>query len=99
MWQQVQRDLVGDPTRCPLTYHEYLRYLKSGHWRRLRLRLRARAGDRCEACGARRDPMAGVVLECHHKTYERLGRERDEDMAVLCQSCHSLAHSSWDPFR
>lgn len=27
-------------------------------------------------------------LEVHHKTYERLGAERDEDLAAICWTCH-----------
>lgn len=27
-------------------------------------------------------------LEIHHKTYERIGQERDEDLVALCWSCH-----------
>lgn len=30
-------------------------------------------------------------FELHHKTYERLGRERDDDLEVLCKPCHERA--------
>jgi hypothetical protein len=45
------------------------------------------AGFRCEQCGAR------TVLDVHHLTYENVGRERDEDLIVLCRRCHAAAHS------
>jgi hypothetical protein len=32
------------------------------------------------------------MLEVHHKTYERLGDERDEDLEVLCARCHEQHH-------
>jgi hypothetical protein len=41
---------------------------------------------RCQRCQARQD------LQVHHKTYERLGRERDDDLEVLCDSCHHGHH-------
>jgi hypothetical protein len=41
---------------------------------------------RCERCGAKR------TLEVHHRTYERLGRERDADLEVLCGDCHEVHH-------
>jgi hypothetical protein len=31
-------------------------------------------------------------LEVHHRTYERLGRERPEDLLVLCEKCHAVEH-------
>jgi hypothetical protein len=27
-------------------------------------------------------------LEVHHRTYERLGREMDKDLMVVCEFCH-----------
>lgn len=40
----------------------------------------------CERCGSKRG------LEVHHKTYERLGREWDQDLEVLCDDCHIGEH-------
>jgi replicative DNA helicase len=31
-------------------------------------------------------------LEVHHRTYERIGQERSEDLTVLCDVCHGLFH-------
>lgn len=44
------------------------------------------ASYRCERCGAKRD------LQVHHKTYERLGVERDQDLEVVCADCHRQHH-------
>lgn len=46
-----------------------------------------RAKYRCEACGQ------GPPLELHHKTYDRLGRERIADLELLCRGCHERADS------
>src|SRR4051812_47555513 len=35
-----------------------------------------------------RNDMEQQTLEVHHKTYERLGHERDEDLVALCWNCH-----------
>lgn len=64
----------------------YLAYLNSPAWRyRRNLKLWA-AKWRCERCDNKRD------LHVHHKTYERLGAERDEDLEVLCADCHEAHH-------
>jgi hypothetical protein len=33
----------------------------------------------------------------HHKTYARIGREMETDLAVLCFACHVLIHDSIPP--
>lgn len=64
---------------------EYQAYLQSFSWHFKRwLRLNY-AGHKCEKCG-RRDK-----LQCHHKTYERLFRERISDLEILCENCHPIA--------
>lgn len=68
-------------------HDDYLLYLRSLTWRALRVRLIARAGGSCEHCG--RDFL--VVLDVHHRTYDRLGCELDRDLEVLCRSCHEIA--------
>jgi hypothetical protein len=64
---------------------EYEAYLHSKGWKAKRGYKLWHAGYRCEVCGAKDG------LEVHHKTYERLGRERDEDLVVLCPTCHPPA--------
>lgn len=64
----------------------YLAYLLSGGWRARRNRALKDAGYRCSRCPSKRD------LEVHHLTYERLGGERDSDLAVLCAGCHRAEH-------
>ena len=72
----------------PQTYREYL---NSDEWKYRSLSARARAAFRCEAtyngirCGNR-------ATESHHKTYSRLGHERDEDLMAICRLCHKRLH-------
>jgi hypothetical protein len=64
----------------------YLAYLNSPGWRVVRNRALKRSGFQCSKCPARRE------LHVHHKTYERLGMERDSDVEVLCSTCHRGEH-------
>jgi hypothetical protein len=64
----------------------YLAYLQTGSWRITRNRALKLVCYRCERCGS------GRSLEVHHKSYERLGREWDQDLEVLCSDCHEGHH-------
>ena len=46
-----------------------------------------RAGDKCERC---KTPKGLRRLEVHHRTYERFGNERLEDLEVVCVLCHRM---------
>jgi 5-methylcytosine-specific restriction endonuclease McrA len=74
---------VGAGRRHSMLYWLYVDR-NSWLWRvRRGLWLRS-AGYRCERCSARTN------LTIHHKTYARLGRERREDVQVLCWRCHQV---------
>ncbi|MCR4340537.1 MAG: HNH endonuclease [Gemmatimonadaceae bacterium] len=64
----------------------YDEYMKSRRWFDRRDAFFAKYRARC-GCGSRFD------LELHHKTYLRLGNERDEDLVPLCENCHKRVHS------
>ena len=63
----------------------YREYLASPQWGMRRSQALAAAGWRCEGsdCG-----RSASDLEVHHLDYRRLGRERSEDLLVLCPPCH-----------
>jgi hypothetical protein len=63
----------------PVNYYEYI---KSPEWKLKSQQAKSAAGHQCQRCGSSRR------LECHHKTYERLGHEREGDLEVLCHKCH-----------
>lgn len=67
-----------------MPYHEYL---QTPEWKERKERHLKRVGYRCQICNA-----SGVTLHVHHRTYERRGNERYEDLIVLCESCHRLFH-------
>lgn len=60
----------------------YQKYLATPAWRNRRNRSLKLASYRCQKCAA------GRGLQVHHLTYDRIGREWDSDLEVLCESCH-----------
>lgn len=79
-----QRKPVPDsPSFSP----QYVAYIHSRPWFRLRKRVFEQRGRQCERCGT-----AKGIIQVHHKTYKRLGRELLEDLEVLCKRCHEKHH-------
>ena len=61
-------------------------------WKQISLRIRARAGNKCEFCGAENykpHPVTGskVVLTVAHLNHIPMD-VRDENLKALCQRCH-----------
>jgi len=67
---------------------KYDAYIHSPGWRVFRLGVFAMRGAKCERCGRTQGR-----LDLHHLNYHRLGRERAEDIQILCHDCHKKAHS------
>jgi hypothetical protein len=67
---------------------DYYAYIVSPAWGHKAEAAKERAGFRCQVCNRSRDE--GARLDAHHRTYERLGHERPEDITVLCGNCHEL---------
>lgn len=73
----------------------YASYLSSPEWRRRRNRALMLAGWCCQSPGCRtRDE-----LEVHHRSYEHLGDERDEELCVLCQEHHHHRHDHYEQLK
>jgi hypothetical protein len=69
---------------------DYYAYLKSPEWAvRRQWKLEA-AENRCQLCDAT------DRLQVHHRTYERLGKERIADLIVLCERCHRKFHDIYN---
>ncbi len=71
-------------TARTLSYDDYLR---SDHWREVRRRCLWRWDYRCAVCNS------SQFVDVHHRTYERLGAERETDVIALCRRCHDLYHA------
>lgn len=66
---------------------DYEDYLLSDHWKVIKKRKIKQANYQCEVCGEDE-----IMLQVHHKHYDNLGCEKDEDLAVLCPHCHQDVH-------
>lgn len=69
-------------------YANYDEYLKSKWWRQRRKQALDKAKNRCERCGE----VPDKPLHVHHKSYDRLGREKASDLEVVCYKCHHYEH-------
>lgn len=70
---------------------EYRDYILSPEWKARATAAKEAAGWRCQVCNR---PSTAVTLDAHHRTYERLGYERPDDITVLCRDCHELYESN-----
>jgi 5-methylcytosine-specific restriction endonuclease McrA len=66
---------------------KYFEYIHSPQWQARSAECIRKAGYKCKKCGS----MFG--LQTHHKQYANLGNEKDEDLRVLCKSCHKEIHA------
>ena len=73
----------------------YHAYLQSPEWRRRRNRALARASWRCEHPGC----QSTETLEVHHRRYDHLGAELDDDLTVLCRGHHHALHDRAERLR
>jgi 5-methylcytosine-specific restriction endonuclease McrA len=72
------------------SHRSYYRWvLKSRRWRKLRRLAYERSHGRCVRCGRRKSLG---VLQLHHKTYKKLGKERLSEVELLCDDCHRVQH-------
>lgn len=66
---------------------DYKNYLKTKHWKDKRKDVLKRAKHKCQLCSSK------DTLHVHHNTYENIGKEKKEDLIVLCEKCHSKFHN------
>ena len=67
----------------------YDEYLHTQGWLKKSYAAKVRAGWKC---GLDNKPGNEATLNTHHKTYENIGHEKDDDLIVLCQECHGKFH-------
>ena len=61
-------------------------YYKSRVWKEVREQKFDQVGRECEECDAT------DYLHIHHDQYKTIGREKMDDLQVLCRSCHKKKH-------
>lgn len=64
---------------------DYQKYLKTRHWQKTRKQAMRKARGRCKKCGK-------AARDIHHKTYKRVGKEKQSDLMALCRECHQKQH-------
>lgn len=77
---------VNKPILPPKYWRSYKEYLQSEWWKKKKFKKLKSVGFRCQQCSAKRE------LQTHHLHYKSLGRERLEDLRVLCKACHYKEH-------
>lgn len=76
-----------------MTWREkYSAVITSKRWRQLRERFMSQHDSKCRRCGWQKTNWdKSRTLDLHHRTYERIGKERDEDLELICSVCHAKA--------
>lgn len=72
---------------------EYITYMQSGRWFAFREAWAERHGGAALTCyidGC--DVTWSDGLDLHHLSYDRLGREADDDLIAMCREHHDLLH-------
>lgn len=64
----------------------YQEYLQTEHWQHVRHAALDAADYRCRLCNS------STHLHVHHRSYERRGEERHNDVIALCAACHQHFH-------
>lgn len=65
---------------------DYEEYLHSDWWIVIRALSKKRSRNMCALCSSPEH------LNVHHRSYKNLGKEKPEDVIVLCQDCHEKHH-------
>ena len=70
----------------------YKDFLNTPYWKAVAAEIKRKRNFQCQLCGSNKN------LAVHHKTYEHHGYEHNHyvmqnDLIVLCNSCHSKFHN------
>lgn len=68
-------------------YNKYKAYIKSKEWAEKRELTLDYYGNQCCYCGNKYD------LQCHHRHYRSLYKEKMTDLLILCRKCHANQHA------
>lgn len=65
---------------------EYIKYLKSDRWKRVRKKIIFRDMNMCVNCRSQK------ILQVHHLSYTSIFDESESDLVTLCKKCHNKWH-------
>lgn len=93
LWQNRYDFFVNNEIFCKDTNEKcigYAEYLNSEHWKNIRNLLL----ENTKTCSKCKKEFSKSYLRIHHKSYKNLGNENiNEDLQVLCNSCHKKLHA------
>ena len=52
-------------------------------------------GSKCQNPKCKTPIVNQSKLHCHHLTYKRFGCEEENDLQILCESCHTKTHKEY----
>lgn len=87
--QHRKHSISINQTTKKISYSGYYEYINSKEWKEKSKSRKAAVGWRCQLCNKRGTTTS---LHAHHRTYLRLGNERDDDITILCSNCHAKFH-------
>lgn len=67
----------------------YVDYIVGKEWREKKIKFFNKYGKKCFACNSFKN------INVHHLTYRNIGKEKDEDLVVLCRCCHEEYHDMY----
>lgn len=67
----------------------YKIYINSSKWKKKRLSFIKKYKNKCQCCWWE---FLDKDLSLHHHTYQRVWKELDNDLALVCINCHNLIH-------
>lgn len=68
--------------------YDYKSYLKTEHWELKKKEYISVYKKECALCKSKK------ALHLHHKTYDNVGKEKLEDLVLLCKHCHNEVHNN-----
>ncbi len=92
----TQKDNLNSLARYPII--NYTDYLKTKHWKTVRAAMILLNEAKCAMCN-HEESFYGLdclsELEVHHKHYKNKGREKYEDLLLLCRSHHETIYRTY----
>lgn len=79
----------GVEAQVKIRYASYEEYLESDLWKSKRRHIRFIRGGVCEGCGTEDN------LHVHHGSYAHVGNEPDNELFLVCRSCHAGIHGRY----
>jgi 5-methylcytosine-specific restriction endonuclease McrA len=65
-------------------------------WPQIAARIKDAAGNACEHCGHKHDPLSGHTLTVHHLDGNK-SNVADDNLLACCQRCHLHIQARWTP--